>query len=63
MSAASDEKVCETGPLEDEKEQVRTDPFTLPSNFMWDDLSLDDDDQVTVPEMFLQNVSCCDCVL
>ena len=43
-----DEKVLEMGPLEEDKEEVRDDPYSLPSNFMWDEICLDDEEQVNI---------------
>lgn len=44
----SGEKVSDMGPLEDDKEEIRQEPFTLPSNFTWDDICLEDEEQVIV---------------
>lgn len=41
------EKVYDMGPVEEEKGEVRSEPFTLPSNFTWDEISLDSEDQVS----------------
>ena len=41
-----DEKVGDMGPLEDDREEIRTEPFSLPSGFVWDDISLEDEKQV-----------------
>lgn len=36
------------GPVEEDRDDVRTEPFSLPSNFIWDQISLDNEDQVRV---------------
>ena len=41
-----DETILEAGPIEEDKEVVRSEPFTLPDKFYWDDLDLSDNDQV-----------------
>lgn len=44
-----DEKVDgDMGAVEDNKEQIRTTPLSLPPNFFWEDISLDDEGQVGV---------------
>ena len=47
ITFSTDDKVSDMGPLEDDKEEIRTEPFTVPSNFSWSDISLDDDEQVS----------------
>ena len=41
-----DEQVSDMGPVEEDKEEVRTQPFTLPPNFVWDDICLENEEQV-----------------
>ena len=41
-----DEKVSEMGALEEVKESIRTEPFSLPADFMWDNICLEDSSQV-----------------
>ena len=45
-SRVSDEKVSDMGPLEEDKDEVRIEPFTLPPNFVWDEICLDSEEQV-----------------
>ena len=40
------------GPVEDDREGVRTDPLSLPDKFMWDELDLQDDAQVCSAKLF-----------
>ena len=34
------------GPLEPVKDYIRTEPLTLPDNFIWDEINLSDDSQL-----------------
>ncbi len=34
------------GPVEEDKEEIRTEPFTLPPQFTWDEICLESEDQV-----------------
>ncbi|XP_003383674.1 PREDICTED: glycylpeptide N-tetradecanoyltransferase 2-like [Amphimedon queenslandica] len=42
-----DETVTDAGPIEQDKEHVRSEPFTLPDKFYWDNVDLTDDAQLT----------------
>lgn len=46
-----DEKVGDMGPVESEKEEIRVTPLSLPANFFWEDICLDDEGQVGVAGM------------
>ena len=46
-SCFPDEKVVEMGPMEPDRDEVRLDPLTLPDKFIWDDINLSDDAQVS----------------
>jgi len=42
----ADEKVSDSGPVEEQKDSIRAEPFSLPANFEWSLISLDDVSQV-----------------
>ena len=35
------------GPMEPDKDEIRQEPLTLPDKFIWDDINLSDDAQVS----------------
>ena len=37
----------ESGPLEPDKEEVREEPYSLPDKFMWDEVDVMDEAQIT----------------
>lgn len=41
-----DEQVTDAGPIEEDKEHVRSEPFSLPDKFYWSNVELADDLQV-----------------
>ena len=43
----SEERVQESGPLEPDKEEVREEPYSLPDKFMWDEVDVMDEAQIT----------------
>ena len=43
----SDERVEEAGPLEPDKTEVREDPYSLSDKFMWDEVDLTDEAQIS----------------
>ena len=45
-----DESVSTTGPIEDVKD-VRTEPFTLPDKFCWDEINVQNDSEVSARQM------------
>ena len=42
-----DERVEESGPMEPDKEEVREEPYSLSDKFMWDEVDLTDESQIT----------------
>ena len=42
-----DESVSTTGPIEDDAKEVRTEPFTLPEKFYWDEINVQNDSEVS----------------
>ena len=53
------ETVSDAGPVEEQKEDIRVEPFSLPPNFEWSEVSLEDPAQVCVCAC----VCACVCVL
>lgn len=53
---SSEEKVIDVGPIEDTKDSIRVEPYTLPPLFVWDEVDLNDEDQVhaLLPRLFMK---------
>ena len=43
----ADERVEEAGPLEPDKEEVRAEPYSLSDKFIWDEVDLTDEAQIS----------------
>ena len=57
----SEEKVDDIGPVEEDKDEIRPDPLSLPEHFTWDDIDLLDDAQVCTHAfyMYMYMYMCC----
>lgn len=59
----ADEKVSDIGPVEGDKDEIRQEPFSLPSNFMWDEICFEDDAQVSEDFVLFKDTTCVCCSL
>ena len=54
----SEEKVDDIGPVEEDKDEIRPDPLSLPEHFTWDDIDLLDDAQVCTHAFYMYTCTC-----